>query len=100
MDNCKLLPTPVATGTKIRKVDEGSYVNPTLFKRLVGNLMYLIATRQGIMQGVSLISRDMETRKETYWSAGKIILSYIAGITDCGIIYASTNKQRFDWIYK
>ncbi len=64
MENCKPIPTPVATGAKLRKDDEGSYVNPTLFKILVGNLMYLTATRPNIMQGVSLISRFMETPKE------------------------------------
>ena len=45
MDNYKHVPTPVATATKLSKDDEGSYVNPNLFKILVGRLMYLIATR-------------------------------------------------------
>jgi len=45
MENCKLVPKLVATGTKLSKDDEGSNVNPTLFKRLVGNLMYLTPTR-------------------------------------------------------
>ena len=64
MDNSKPVPTRVATGTKLSKDDEGADVNPTLFKRLVGNLMYLTATRPDIMQGVSLISRFMEIPKK------------------------------------
>ena len=90
MDNCKPVPTPVATGTKLSKDDEGVDVNPTLFKRLVGSLMYLTATRPDIMQGVSLISRFMETPKDTHWSVGKIILRYIEGMRDCGIMYTIT----------
>jgi len=66
MENCKPIPTLVATGTKLSKDDVGSYVNPTLFKRLVGSLMYLTATGPNIMQGVSLISRFMETPKDTH----------------------------------
>ena len=50
MDNSKPVPTPVATATKLSKDDEGVDVNPTLFKRLVGNLMYLTATRPDITQ--------------------------------------------------
>eukprot|EP00253_Pinus_taeda_P035323 PITA_35323 len=93
MENCKPIPTLVATGTKLTKHDVGSYVNPTPFKRLVGSLMYLRATRPDIMQGVSLIYRFMETPKDTHWSVEKRIMRYIVGTTDCGIMYASTEKK-------
>ena len=55
MSNCKTAPTPVITGLKLSKDDEGSTVNPTPFKRLVHSLFYLTATRTDIMYGVSLI---------------------------------------------
>ena len=55
--------------------------------------MYLTATRPDIMQGVSLISRFMETPKDTHWSAGKRILRYIAGTRNYGIMYASIEKK-------
>ena len=71
MKNCKPVPTLAAIGTKLSKYDEGPYVNPTLFKRLVGSLMYLTATRPDIMERVSLISIFMETPKDTHWNAGK-----------------------------
>ena len=57
MSNCKTAPTPVITGLKLSKDDEGSTIDPTLLKRLVGSLMYLTATRPDIMYGVSPISR-------------------------------------------
>jgi len=41
MLNCKPAATPMATGTKLSKDDVGSYVDPTLYKKLVGSLMYL-----------------------------------------------------------
>jgi len=77
MENCKPVPTTVATGTKLSKDDEGSNVNPTLLKILVGSLMYLTTTRPNIMQGVSLISRFMEIPIDTLWRVGKRILRYI-----------------------
>ena len=55
MSNCKEAPTPVKTGLKLSKDDDGSTVDPMLFKRIVGSLMYLTTTRLEIMYGVSLI---------------------------------------------
>ena len=77
MLNCKPAVTPITTGTKLSKEDDGSKVDPTMYKRLVGSLMYLTATRPDIMFAVSLISRFMESPKNTYWQAGKRILRYI-----------------------
>jgi hypothetical protein len=66
MLNCKLVATPMVIGIKLSMYDEGSYVDPTLYKRLVGSLMYLTTTRPDIMFVVSLISRFMETPKSTH----------------------------------
>ena len=41
MINSKVAPTPIITGLQLRKEDEGSKVDPTLFKIMVGNTMYL-----------------------------------------------------------
>ena len=67
MSNCKAAPTPIMTGLKLSKDDDGSTVDPTLFKRLVGNLMYVTMTRPYIMYGVNLISIFMESPKESHW---------------------------------
>jgi hypothetical protein len=74
MINSKAAPTLVIKTLKLSKEDEGSKVDLTLFKRLVGNLMYLTTTRPHIMYGVSLISRFMETPKESHWKERKIIM--------------------------
>ena len=56
MDKCKLAETPIALGTKLTKNDDGPTVNATLYKRVVGILMYLIVTRPDLMYVISLIS--------------------------------------------
>ncbi|KAH9316135.1 hypothetical protein KI387_024762, partial [Taxus chinensis] len=48
MLNIKPTPTLVAIGLKLSKEDEGSFVDPTLLKKLVGSVMYLTATRPDI----------------------------------------------------
>ena len=77
MLNCKPIVTPIETGTKLSKEDDGSKIDPRMYKRLVGSLMYLTATRHDIMFAASLISRFMETPKSTHWQAGKRILRYM-----------------------
>ena len=77
LSNCKTTPTPLITGLKLSKDDEGSTVDPTLFKRLVGSLMYLTMTRPDIMYGLSLISRFMQSPKDSHWQVAKRILRYV-----------------------
>jgi len=69
-------------------------VDPTLFKRLVGSLIYLIVTRPDIMYGVILISRFMENPKESHWKEGKRILRYVNGTIDFGIKYSTSKYFR------
>jgi hypothetical protein len=65
MEECNPAETPIPLGTKLRKKDEGPTVDPTLYKNLVGSLLYLIATRPDIMYAASLVSRYMESPKDS-----------------------------------
>jgi len=67
MDKCKTTETPIALGTKLSKKDEGSIVDSTLYKRLVGSLMYFTTTRPDIMFASSFVSRFMESPKNSHW---------------------------------
>eukprot|EP01018_Ginkgo_biloba_P038382 Gb_02966 [translate_table: standard] len=57
MQNSKATITPIAMGVKLSKEDESRKVDSTLYKSLVGSLMYLTAIRPDIMYAVSLISK-------------------------------------------
>ena len=80
MDKCKPVETPIALGTNLTKNGDEAAVNNTLYKQMVGSLMYLIATRPDLMYDVNLISRFMESPKDSYWKVGKIILSLLEEI--------------------
>ena len=94
MSNCKITPTPVIIGLKLSKDVDGSNVDPTMFKRLVGSLMYLTATRPDIMYGVSLISRFMESPKDSHWQASERILRYLSGTKDLGTMYSTLENFK------
>ena len=57
MDKCKPTKTPISLGTKLTKNDDGPTINSTLYKIMVGSLMYLTTTRPYLMYVFSLISR-------------------------------------------
>jgi hypothetical protein len=71
MDKCKPTETPIELGTKMRKQEEVSIVDSALYKRLVGSLMSLTATRPNIMYASSLFSRFMESPKDSHWKVEK-----------------------------
>ena len=63
MINCRATTTPIATRTKIGKEDQSPNIDSTLFKKLVGSLMYLTTTKPHIMFAFNLISKITETLK-------------------------------------
>ncbi|GKB83567.1 putative RNA-directed DNA polymerase [Tanacetum coccineum] len=88
MENSNPVGNPIVLGTRISCDREGTKVDSTRFKQLVGSLMYLTATRPDITYGVSLISRYMESPTEKHWCAAKRILRYVQGTTELGILYS------------
>lgn len=87
MENSNAVKNPIIPGMKLSKDEAGTKVDSTMFKQVVGSLMYLTATRPDLMYGVSLISRFMSCPRETLWLAAKQILRYLRGTTELGIFY-------------
>lgn len=77
MEDCNPVNTPAKCGTKLHKDLDGKKVDSTLYKQIIGSLMYLTATRPNIMLSVSLISRYMENPTELHLLAAKRILRYL-----------------------
>nr|KYP56954.1 Retrovirus-related Pol polyprotein from transposon TNT 1-94 [Cajanus cajan] len=83
---------PIVPGTILSKDIEGSAVDATKFKQVVGSLMYLTVTRPDLMFRVSLISRYMANPKESHWAAAKRLLRYLKGTLEYGIFYQEKTK--------
>eukprot|EP00253_Pinus_taeda_P031585 PITA_31585 len=77
MQESKVAITPTVMGLKLSKEDNNKDFDPSLYKSIVGSLMYLTATRPDIIHAISLISRFMERPKETHWKVAKRILRYV-----------------------
>ena len=93
MKECNPVGTPAEFGLKLNKDHEGKKVDNTIYKQIVGSLMYLTTTRPDIMYSVSLISRYMENPTEKHLLAAKRILRYLQGTKDCGVFYKKGTRS-------
>jgi hypothetical protein len=69
-------------------------VDPTLYKSLVGSLLYLTTTRPDIMYAANLVSRYMESPKDSHWKMVKQILRYVAGTLNFGLWYTQSDDNH------
>ncbi|CAL9018516.1 unnamed protein product [Prunus brigantina] len=57
LKDCKSVATPLAVNEKLSKVDGSDLADETLYRQMVGSLLYLTATRPDIMFAASLLAR-------------------------------------------
>ncbi|CAL2249603.1 unnamed protein product [Prunus armeniaca] len=59
MYGCKIVATPLITNEKLRKEDGSSKANESVYRSLIGSLLYLTTTRPDIMYATSLYYQDL-----------------------------------------
>ena len=87
MTDCKPTSTPMGTNEKLSKEDGKEKVDETIYRSLVGSLIYLTNTRPDIQHAVSIVSRFMSKPSKSHFTAAKRILRYVKGTKNFGIIY-------------
>lgn len=93
MKGCNSVGTPSSLDLMLTQKSGGRKVDATLYKQIVGSLMYLTTTRPDIMHAVSLISRYMESPIEVHLHAAKRILRYLSGTIAYGLFYKKGVKS-------
>ena len=87
MDSVSVIKTPMVAPLKIDSDPKGKSVDPTLYRGMIGSLMYLTASRPDIMFSVCLLARYQAAPKESHLIAVKRILRYLKGCPDLGLWY-------------
>jgi hypothetical protein len=87
MTDCKSTPTPFLSGVKLEDGRETPLVDITLYRELVGSLLYLTHSRLDLSYAVGAVSRFMQEPHELHWKAAKRILRYVQGTITFGIHY-------------
>ncbi|KAL0289456.1 UNVERIFIED_CONTAM: Retrovirus-related Pol polyprotein from transposon RE1 [Sesamum angustifolium] len=71
MESCKTVTTPLVIGEKYQKEDGSQKVDGSIYKSLIGRLLYLTAARPDIMFATSLLSRFMQSPSQVHYAAAK-----------------------------
>ena len=71
MEASKHISTPMATGCKLSQDDESLEVDHTMYRSMIGSLLYVTTTRPDVKQAVGLVARFQSTPKETHVVAVK-----------------------------
>eukprot|EP00253_Pinus_taeda_P030937 PITA_30937 len=79
MEDCKPAPSPFQSGAKLSVTCTSPEVDATLYRQLVGQLLYLTHICPDLSFVVDLIARFMQNPHECHWKAAKTILRYVRG---------------------
>jgi hypothetical protein len=94
MGDCKPMSTPMATNGKELYSSDFGLVDPTLYCRLIGSLMYLVNTRPDICFAANNLSQFMVEPRRVHWIATKHVLQYLMGTIDYGMDYVRGDGVR------
>ena len=79
--------TPMATNTKLGIDPSGQPVDITLYRSMIGCLLYLTASRPDISFSVGVCARFQANPKMSHLIAVKRIIKYVSGTIDFGLFY-------------
>ncbi|KAI3739706.1 hypothetical protein L2E82_30117 [Cichorium intybus] len=92
--DCNPIKYPMEQRLGITKDEEGIPVDATNYRRIIGSLRYLTHRRPDISYSVGVVSRFMESPKESHLKAVKHILRYIKGTVDYGLVYKKGGDRK------
>ncbi|CAM8916160.1 unnamed protein product [Rhodiola kirilowii] len=89
--------TPAATHVKVTKDDAGTKVDQTLYRSMIGSLLYLTASRPDIAHAVGVCARYQANPKESHLMNKKRIIRYVCGTADYGLWYTKDTNSCLVW---
>ena len=92
LDSKKHASTPMSSSTKLNVDSSGVEVSPTLYRSVIGSLLYLTASRLDIAFSVGVCARYQAALKESHLTAVKRIIRYINGTLDYGLWHSKDSN--------
>ena len=94
MLNCKPISTPMESNAKMCAHEGKDVEDATMYRQLVGSLIYLTLTRPDISFAVGVMSRYMQSPKKTHLESVRRILRYVKSTLGHGIMYKKGGDCR------
>ena len=82
----------MSSSTKLNVDSSRVEVSPTLYRSIIGSLLYLTASRSDIAFSVGVCARYQAAPKESHLTAVKRIIWYINGTPDYGLWYSKDSN--------
>jgi hypothetical protein len=92
MLDCKAMVTPMVSNLKLLQDTTSENVDSTLYRQIVGLLMYLTNTRQDICFAANTLSQHLEQPRQVHLVATKHVLRYLKGTLDHCLWYRSNHE--------
>jgi hypothetical protein len=87
MLECKSMNTPMETNLKLLVDTSSELVNATLYRQIIGLLMYLMNTRPDICFVVNTLSQYLVEPRHVHLVAEKHVMRHLKGMLDYGLCY-------------
>jgi hypothetical protein len=92
MQDCKPVGTPMVTRCMLSQNDDYENVEKTMYRSMIGSLLYVTTTRPDVMHAVCQVVRFHASPKSSHLLAVKRILRYLKGTTEYGLWYPKGNQ--------
>jgi hypothetical protein len=87
MLECKAMNTPMETNLKLMVDTSSELIDATLYRQIIGSLVYLTNTRPDICFVVNTLSRYLVEPRDVHLVAAKHVMRYLKDILDYGLCY-------------
>jgi hypothetical protein len=87
MLECKPMNAPMETKLKLLVDTSSELIDATLYRQIIGSLMYLTNTRPNICFAVNTLSQFLVEPRHVHLVAAKHVMRYLKGTLDCGLNY-------------
>jgi hypothetical protein len=79
MTDCKSAPTPFLSGVKLEDVGETPLVDSTLYRQLVGSLLYLTHSRPDLSYPVGAVPGSCRSRMSYIGKLQSVVIAQFVG---------------------
>lgn len=91
--DCNPVQTPMELGLKLSKSEEEKEIDATFFRKNIGCLRYLLHTRPDLSYCVGVLSRYMQSPRESHGKALKQCLRYLRGTTTLALVFKRSTEK-------
>jgi hypothetical protein len=92
MEGCKPMDTPLLGNWRKKDATSKEVVDSTIYRQLVGLLMYLVNPRPDIFYAINQLIQAMVKPTKVFWKVGKHVLRYLRGTFEYVLWYRQMDE--------